>query len=232
MPHGAADYTRVTQAKMVAAAVELDLPLILLDRFSSANMLWNGTGTGADWDVLTETGAAYEGDAGLALRTRFTGPLDGDTVTAQRYAFITPTTKLSLSSLFRINQSTAFVESLQWLITGRYADQLWTAGVRYRADDWDWDYWNDVGGWTEFLTEENQGLETWNRVYFEMNLANWQYLTFETNENRINLQGMPMQHIAAVGLKHLQIEIELETSLNGTRADASLDNIILKELGS
>jgi len=232
MAHGALDYTHITQAKMIAASVELDLPLILLDRFDSANFLWNGSGTGADWDVLTEAGAAYEGDGGLALRTRFTGPLAGDTVTAQRYAFITPTSKLSFSSLFRLNQSTAFVESLQWMITGRYADQIWTAGIRYRARHWDWDYWNAAGGWTEFLTGENQGMETWNRVYFEIDLANWQYLAFETNENRINLQGTPIQHGILIGLKHLEIEITLEAGMNGTRADASLDNIILKELGS
>jgi hypothetical protein len=231
MAHGALDYTHITQAKMIAASVELDLPVVLLDRFDSANFLWNGTGTGAGWICARNAADAYEGDAGMELVTRAAGSLAGDIVTAQRYAFITPTTKLSFSSLFRLNQSTAFVESIQWLITGRYADQLWTTGIRYRAQDWDWDYWNAGGGWTEFLTGENQGLETWNRVYFEIDLANWQYITFETNENQVNLQSIPTQHALLAGLKQLSIEIALVAGINGTPADVSIDNTILKELG-
>ncbi len=231
MAHGAADYTRITQAKMVAASVELDLPLILVDRFDSANFLWNGTGTGADWDVLPEVDAAYEGDAGLALRTRLTGPLANDVVTAQRHAFITPTTKMSFSSPFRLNHDETLIQWIYWWIQGRYQDQLFTCGFRYRPlGNW-WDYWNAAGGWTQLALNQDIGADTWNRIYFEIDLANWQYLTLSTNDHQETLQSTPIQHGLAVGAINLYIEIQISTT-GAARADASIDNIILKELGT
>lgn len=219
------------QSKMTAASVEFDLPLLLLDKFDSANFLWNGTGTGAGWICSRNAAAAYEGDAGMELVTRAAGSLAGDTVTAQRYAFITPTTKLSLSSLFRLNQSTAFNESIIWQLKGRIGDHEWNTAIRYRGAAWAWDYQNDTGGWTEFIDNQNQGLDVWNRLYFEIDLSAMQYLTIKINEHKINLQGTAIQDIILFGLKYLELSITAESRLNGTPADISIDNVILKELG-
>jgi len=231
MPHGALDYTHITQSKIVAASVELDLPLILLDRFDSANFLWVGSGTGAGWVVARNAADAYEGDAGLQLETRAVGGAPGDTVTAQRYAVISPTTKLSFSALYRPNQSPGFITSIEFLIVGRYQDRQYTTGFRHRINDNRFDYYNQAAGWTEFLTDVGARIDSWNRIYFEIDLANLQYLSFEASEYQVNLSGTPINHIFLAGDRWLEIQITLTRRL-GIAADASLDNIILKELGS
>ena len=232
MPHGAADYTHTTQAKMVAASVELDLPLILLDRFDSANFLWNGSGTGADWDVLAEAGAAYEGDMGMTLRTRLTAPLAGDVVQADRYAFGTPTKKMSFSALFRINQSHTFVDNLTFWVQGVHAGQQYIAAVRYSARWRRWQYYDAGANWVTFLENILQDNTRWQRVYFDFDMENRQYLRFETADENINLQGIQIRATNVMWLRYVDVRITAEAGVNGTRADISIDNIILKELGS
>lgn len=232
MTHGALDYTKTTQAKMVAASVELDLPVILIDRFDSANFLWNGSGTGADWDALAEAGAAYEGDAGMALRTRLTGPTAGDWVRAERYAVGTPTKKMSFSALFRINQLYNLVDEIRFWVQGVHAGQQYIAAIRYVTRLLRWEYYDEGANWVTFLENIDQSNELWQRVYFDFDMENRQYLRFETADEDINLQGIPLRATALPRLRYVEIQITIAAAVNGTRADVSIDNIILKELGS
>lgn len=232
MTHGEADYTKTTQAKMVAASVELDLPVILIDRFDSANFLWDDMGFPVDYDAVMEAGAAYEGDAGMALRTSAAAANANEWVRAARYAFSTPTRKLSLSTLFRINQVNTAVKEIQFYISGQYREERYDAAVRYRAVDQAWDYLNTTLGWTEFLTNTLQHALAWQRMYFEIDLENTQYIAFETADRRVDLTGTPIRSIGPAGAEEMFIWILLRNQTAGTRADASFDNIILKELGS
>ena len=109
MAHGEKDYTATTAVKIVSAKIDHDLPVILVDRFDSPNFLWNGGGWPAGYDALIEAGAAYEGDAGVALRTSLAAVGVGESATIDRYAFATPSKKLSYSALFRINQDHHFL---------------------------------------------------------------------------------------------------------------------------
>jgi hypothetical protein len=232
MTHGALDYTHITQAKMIAASVELDLPLILLDRFDSANFLWNGSGTGADWDALREAGAAYEGDAGMALRTKLTAPAAGDWVQADRYAFGTATKKMSFSALFRINQLHTFVDEIRFWVMGVHAGQQYTAAVRYAAWLRRWEYYDEGANWITLLENIDQDTERWQRVHFDFDMENRRYLRFETADENIDMQGIPIRATALAQLRYVEIRIVAAATVNGTRADISIDNVILKELGS
>ena len=232
MAHGEADYTRTIAAKIIGSSVELDLPVILLDRFSSANLLWNGLGTGADWDVLQEAAAAYEGDAGLALRTRFTGPILGDWVRAERYAYSTPTSKMSFSALFRLNQDRAFMDALTFRVAGVYAGTQYIAALQYDGPNERWEYVDTTATWIPILGDIDVGPGRWHRIYFEFDMMNNQYLRFETDSHNVNMQGIPMATAGVGNLTYAQIRITANAAVNGTRADISIDNIILKELGS
>ena len=231
MTRGEKDYTRSTTTKIAAARIDLDLPVILIDRFDSANLRWVGAGTGTDWNVQLEPESAYEGDLGLAMRTRLTGQTGLDQVDASRYAFTTPTTKLSFSSLFRINQSHLTIRRIEWINEGRAGDQIWRAGLQYSAATQTWEYLDDAGMWHTFLTGIDQGLHAWNRVAFEIDIENFQYLKATIDELSINMQGIPIQHSTLAGWRHLRLEIALQSQIVGTRADVSIDNYIVKELG-
>ena len=232
MAHGQADYTKTTSTKVVTAKVDFDLPIILIDRFDSANLLWDGVGVPAGWDVLREAGAAYEGDAGLALRTSAAAAGAGETVDATRHGFTTTTRKISFSSLFRINQTAAFTREIGFGIAGRYNQRLYWAAVRYRPPDEAWDYQNAAGGWTEFMTDIRQTDLIWNRMYLELDQESMQYIAFETADQRAILQGTPIQSNPLPGLDQLYATLHLMNHAAGTRADASFDNVIIKELGS
>jgi len=230
MAHGETDYTRTTAITLMAANVEFDLPVILIDRFDSANFLWATNGLPVDYDALMEAGAAYEGDAGMALRTSLAAAAAGEFVEVTRYAYNTPRRKMSFSALFRINQDEAFVRELFFYVRGRYLNTDYITGFRYRAADQAWDYFNAAGGWTEFLTGIEQHSGAWNRVYFETDLQNTQYIAFETADTRIGLVGTPIL-TAAPGIERMYALTRLTNNAVGTRADASIDNVIIKELG-
>lgn len=232
MAHGEKDYTRTTAAKVVAANVDFDLPVILIDRFDSANFLWATAGAPVDYDAGMEAGAAYEGDAGLAMRTSLAAAGGGESVDVLRYAFTTTTRKLSFSTLFRINQDHSFVRDIQFLIRGRYNEQNYRAGIRYRADDVAWDYLTTGVTWVQFLQMIVQDTNTWQRVYFELDLENMQYIAFETADRRENLLGTAITYNTLLGIELMFVNLHLENQAAGTRADVSIDNVIIKELGS
>jgi len=231
MAHGEDDYTNVTLAKVVSAKVDFDLPVILIDRFDSANTLWTPNGLPIDYDAGLEAAAAYEGDAGLALRSSLAAAGDGEFAEVTRYAFTTPTRKLSFSALFRINQDRAAVRSLQFTLQGRYNQLMYRAAVRYRAVAGIWDYNNNTLGWTPFLAGIEQHLDAWNRIYFEIDLQNLQYIACETADRRVTLQGTPIWTNAVAGNEMLIANLYVENQTAGTRADVSIDDIIVKELG-
>lgn len=231
MAHGERDYTTTSIVKLVAAKVDLDLPVILIDRFDSANVLWEGGGFPFDYDARLEPGAAYEGDAGLALRTSFAAVAAGETVHVHRRAYTTPRKKVSISTLFRINQDEAFVRSIIFRMTGQYNGVRYDAGFRYRPVNRAWDYRNDAGVWTELLTDMRQDDDEWHRLYYELDLVNGQYMTVETAAERINLLGTNVQTVFAT-VETLILEVIATNEVIGTRADISIGNVIVKELGA
>jgi len=232
MTHGKQDYTKTTAAKIVAAKIDFDLPVILIDRFDSANFLWTPNGLPIDYDAQMEQGAAYEGDAGLALRTSLAAVAPNEFVEVTRQATTTPTQKVSFSALFRNNAGGWTINNLIFTLYGRYAETMYRASMRYRPNDDAWDYRNEAFGWTEILTGIEQHDETWQRVYFEIDLANMQYIAFETADRRVPLAGMPVWQNPIADDEGLTVAIYISNAALGTRADVSIDNIIIKELGS
>lgn len=232
MTHGAEDYTRITSAKVVAATIDFDLPVILIDRFDSANFLWAAAGAPIDYDAGMEAGAAYEGDAGMALRTSLAAVGAGEWVSATRYAFTTPTRKLSFSALFRVNQDNTLVREILFRVTGRRETHDFNAAFRYRPVDEAWDYLNNAAIWVEFLPAIVQDWNTWQRVYFELDVANAQYIAFETADRRITLTGEGITLTMPPGIERTLANIRVTNEVIGTRADVSFDDIIIKELGS
>lgn len=232
MAHGEKDYTKTSAAKVVSAKIDFDLPVIFIERFDSANFMWTTAGLPADIDARIEAGAAYEGDAGLTLRSSLAAAGAGESAIAYRYAFTTPTRKLAFSALFRINQNQAFMRSIEFGIYGRYNAAQFQTAIRYRPVNSAWDYMNNAAGWTEFLTGIQQDTNAWNRMYVELDLANAQYIAFETADQRISLQPIPIWTNPVPGNEGLVIQIITLNQIAGTRADLSIDDIVIKELGS
>lgn len=232
MAYGQRDYTRSTKVKLISAMIEFDLPVILNDRFGSANMLWNASGLPADYDAALEAGAAYEGDTGLALRTSAAAAGDTEYVEVSRYAFTTPSKKLAFSALFRINQPYSDTKVLTFRMHGRYDNREYNAAIRYSAADRAWQAQNTALGWDNIMTDIQQDEGAWNRVYFEIDMENDQYLSFETADRIVDLHGMQIWINAVPGNERLIGQIYLENEAAGTRADVSIDDVIIKELGA
>jgi hypothetical protein len=232
MAHGEKDYTQTTAAKVVSAKIDFDLPVIFIERFDSANFHWATVGIPIDIDAQMEEGAAYEGDAGLALRSSLAAAGAGEFVIAYRHAFTTLTQKLAFSSLFRINQDRAFMRSIEFGIYGRYNAAQFQTAIRYRPVNSAWDYMDATTAWIEFLTGIQQDTNAWNRMYVEIDLANAQYIAFETADQRISLRPTPIWTNPVPGNEELVIQIITINQVAGTRADLSIDDIIIKELGS
>jgi len=231
MAHGEKDYTRTTAAKVVAAKIDLDLPVILIDRFDSANFLWARVGAPAGWDVLLTADAAYEGDAGMMLCTSIIAAGAGEWVQATVNSFTTPARKLSLTTLFRVISGWDTVRSIMWLTYGRYNDLDYEIGVRYRSADRAWDYWVNGMDWVEFLTNTHQGFQ-WQRMHLEADLENMRYISFETADHRIPLHEVPIWYVPNGGSESTMTHIIVYNDIIGTQARVAFDNIIIKELGT
>lgn len=230
MTHGERDYTNTTAVKVVSAKIDFDLPVILVDRFENANFLWRPGGVPADYDAHMEAGAAYEGSAGVALRTSLAAVGVGESATIDRYAFTTPSKKLSYSTLFRINQDHSFVESIHFTIGGSFNGLNYITDFRYRAADEAWDYQDDAANWIEFITGIRQDDDHWQRVYFEIDMDAPQHISFETSDRRVNLTGIAIR-TAPLAPEYLYTAIRVYNAQIGTPADVSIDSVIIKEIG-
>jgi len=231
MAHGQLDYTTTTRAKIVDASVEFDLPVIMVDRFESANFLWTGVGTGAGWSAARAAASAYEGDAGMELITRTPGGMAGDLVEATRYFFPAPLEKLSLSALFRPNTHYTILRELRFWIELRNMTHQRFAGVRWRGTDRAWDYFDDVTGWTEMIPLIRHTDATWHRMIVEMDIANMRYIGFTVDDVTLNLHDRAIRSNAIAGESYARISIELTTNFNADPADVDIDNVVLKEIG-
>jgi len=231
MAHGEKDYTTTTRAKIVDASVELDLPVIMIDRFESANFLWDGVGTGAGWSAARAAASAYEGDAGMELVTRAPGGLAGDLVEASRYFFPAPLEKLSLSALFRPNQHYSRIREMRFWIELRNMAYQRFVGVRWRGTDRAWDYFDDVTGWTEMIPLIRHTDATWHRMIVEMDIAAMRYISFTVDDVTLNLGDRAIRSNVITGQSYAHIDIRTVANFNAAPADMDIDNIILKEIG-
>jgi hypothetical protein len=232
MAHGQADYTTTTRAKIVDASVEFDLPVIMLDRFESANFLWTGVGTGAGWSAARAAASAYEGDAGMELVTRAPGGLAGDLVEALRYFFPAPIEKLSLSALFRPNKHYTILRELRFWIELRNMTYQYFAGVRWRGTDRAWDYFDDVTGWTEMIPLIRHTQDTWHRMTIEMDIANLHYISFSIDDLTLSLHDRAIRQNVIAGQSYASIAIRAVANFNADPADVDIDNVIIKEIGT